>query len=131
MSNEYFQVLERMCRELLQVKAIALVDLKSEQVVSKILSPTCACEVICTVLPSIVDIVEKNIQRFGRSQAKEIWIKGKQGFIIIHRISQELVISHELALLLFTSYKIDRNIVKNSIRQSAKEILQLIATSST
>lgn len=115
--NPYRQILSKLKESVPQIKAITLVN-RSGELIENILPSSCDLEVAGMVTLSTNSIVEETIRELNRTQAKQIFIKGKSGFVLLRQVMDKAI------LLLFTEHQVQLN----SLWPQVDETIELIAT---
>lgn len=91
---QYAQMLSSLRRNL-TIKALALVD-REGNIIQQFFPESCDPETVSTTVTSTLTMGENILRELGRNQLKQFVIKGKEGFIVIRPLNEELI------FLLFT-----------------------------
>lgn len=118
--EKFKPILEQLCKEIAQVKAIALAEINGSRLLAQFLPPTCDAEVVCSVIAPAIKLVENSISAFGPRQAKKISIKGKSGFVVLYLVNKQI------ALLLHTSNKVQMATLNKKVQKAARQIAGLL-----
>jgi predicted regulator of Ras-like GTPase activity (Roadblock/LC7/MglB family) len=93
-------LLQEFCALRNNIRAIALSDLQGT-LLAQVLPSQSDMETVGTVMSSTWMMAQESLLELGRKQIKQIFIKGKQGWIVLHVILDQWILlvfaSHELS----------------------------------